>query len=240
MKRPHLILALVALTLAAVAQGPKSQAQTIQGWGTAVNPIGDCKFSTDGGQLVIEIPKSEKSQYDLAPDLSGSSAPRILTPVKGDFVIQVKVDTSSAAASEKSDAQNTGYYSGAGLVVFADEKNFIRFERAALFSANGNDPQLYTNFEIRVDGKVERKGSNGHLLPDKTKPVWLRLERKGTTMHASMSQDGENWVSLVPKELRNDAWTRDKIMAGIAAISSAKKTPFSPAYSDFSIRPGGQ
>lgn len=239
MKRPHILLTLVALTLVATADGPASKPQTIEGWGTAVNPAEDCKFNADDGRLVIEIPESGVRSYDLAMDFGGTNAPRVVAPVKGDFVIQVKIDASSAAAGENPGAQDSGYYSGAGLVVFADEKNFVRLERAALFSPEAG-ARLYTNFEIRVNGKVEKQGNTGDLPPDKTKPVWLRLERKGGELHASMSQDGEHWVFLAPKELRDEAWTRDTIVAGIAAISCGKKTPFSPAYSDFSIRQGGQ
>lgn len=238
MKRPLTSLTLVTIALVAAAQGPDPQPQPIKGWGSAINPTGDCKFKPADGRLVIEIPESAKLSYDLA-DSGETNAPRVLTPVKGDFVIQVKVDASSAASSENPHAQKTGYYSGAGIVVFADEKNFVRLERAALYSSH-QGAMLYTNFEIRVDGEVQKKGNTGDLPPDKGKPVWLRLERKGAAMHASMSQDGENWAPLPPKELSSEAWTRGNIVGGIAAISCAKKTPFSPAYSDFSIRAGRQ
>jgi regulation of enolase protein 1 (concanavalin A-like superfamily) len=235
MVRQHILLNLVAFTLVASADGPSSKPRTIEGWGTTVNAAEDCKFNAVGGQLVIEIPESEKKAYDLNADFGGTKAPRVFAPVKGDFVIQVRVDASSSARSETPGAQKSGYYSGAGLIVFADEKNFVRLERAALYSSE-EGARLYTNFEIRVDGKIEKQGNTGDLPPDKDKPVWLRLERKGGEIHGAMSQDGEQWVSLPAKQLRGEAWTHGNIVAGIAAISCGKKTPFSPAYSDFSIR----
>ncbi|PHQ31598.1 DUF1349 domain-containing protein [Rhodopirellula bahusiensis] len=206
----------------------------MEGWGTPINPAGDCSFAASDEDLTIVVPGTE-TPHDLSPELESSTAPRVVQPVSGDFVVEVRVDGMFQPGDESTQPGRTGY-TGAGLVVFADEGNFIRLERATLHRQAG-EPEPYTNFEIRVDGRLERIGIVGELPADQSKPTWLRLERKGDLMLGSVSLDGNNWEHGDPKELRAEAWAGNGIVAGVAAISTSKGN-FEPRYSALSLQRG--
>lgn len=232
----HTLLALLAIGLPGLADELAPTKQPVEGWGVALNPAGDCMWKPAGGKLTITVPGSDRP-HDLSPELDNLSAPRVVQPVKGDFIIQVRVDGSFQPGGESTQLGRTGY-TGAGLVVFADEDNFVRLERATL-QGQGGEPVAYTNFELRVDGKPESFGSTGDLPTQKDKPTWLRLERKGQRLWGAMSHDGEHWSKAVPKELRAEAWTRNDLVAGVAAISTSRQ-PFAPTFSALSIQPAPQ
>jgi len=229
--KSYLLLAVCALAFSTFAQEPNSGAPTIPGWGTPVNPGGDCKFDGDGKKLVIVVPGSDKA-HDLGAETSNMTAPRVLQPVKGDFVLSVKIDGEFAPGEDSTQRGRTGY-NGAGLVVFADENNYVRLERATLHSGEAAHP--YTNFEIRVDGQNERFGTTGDLPTQSGKPTWLRLERKGQQMLGAMSHDGQQWAYGTPKQLTSEAWKNAEVQAGVAAISTSKQ-PFTPVYTEFSVK----
>jgi regulation of enolase protein 1 (concanavalin A-like superfamily) len=207
----------------------------VEGWGETVDPAGDCEFEVKEGRLRITVPGSEKP-HDLSPELESGTAPRVLRPVKGDFVLQVKVG-GEFEPGDNSTQQGRTPYNGAGLVVFADEKNFVRLERAALQGAGQS--VAYPNFEIRVDGRLEGIGVAGGVAVDRAKPMWLKLERHGDEIRGAISQDGgEHWQEGAPKKLTAKAWAQEgAIKAGVAAISTATK-PFTAVYSDLSVTDG--
>jgi len=230
------IVALIAIALPGVADEPAPKKITIPGWGTCINPAGDCQFNAVNGALKITIPGFD-NPHDLSPELASTTAPRVVQSVVGDFVIQVKITGDFEPGDESTQSGRTGY-TGAGLVVFADENNFVRLERATL-QHQGDESHPYTNFEIRVDGQLERIGTTGDLPTEQDKPTWLRLERKGNQMIGAMSHDGENWTYGEPKKLRAEAWNGNNIVAGVAAISTSKRM-FTPTYSAFSLQQGAK
>jgi regulation of enolase protein 1 (concanavalin A-like superfamily) len=233
MKTYALLFLLAAVTPGlAIDLAPKLPPASTTHWGTTINPAEDCKVSQGVGSLTISVPGTAKP-HDLSPEMDSCTAPRVVQPVKGDFTIEVVVQGEFDPGDESSQEGRTGY-TGAGLVVFADEKNFVRLERATLHR-RGGEPAPYTNFEIRVDGKNERFGTTGDFKTEAGKPTWLRLERKGNQLFGSMSQDGKNWTKGEPKELRAEAWTKNDVVAGVAAISTSAQT-FTPTFSDLTIR----
>jgi len=236
--KTRILLALLAISLTSLADESIPKTKLIAGWGAAIDPVGDCKFETTDGKLTITVPSTAKP-HDLSPELASSTAPRVVQPVKGDFVIQVRVD-GEFQPGEESTQVGRAAYTGAGLVVFADQRNFVRFERATLHRQE-DEARPYTNFEIRVDGELERMGAIGDLPTEKDKPTWFRLERKGQQLLGAMSHDGEHWTKGEPKELRAEAWTRNDIVAGVAAIStSTSQKPFVPTFSAFSVQQGAK
>lgn len=210
------------------ADEPKFWKEKVEGWGTALDLAGDCKFVAKDNALVMTVPGGKP--HDLSAELKSSTAPRVLKPLSGNFVLQVKVEGEFVPGGESTEPRRSGYR-GAGLVVFADARNYARLERATL-QWTGEDPHAYTNFEIRVDGQLERIGTTGDAPLDPHKPTWLRLERKGNILQGAVSQDGREWVPLVPKEL-GDAWKEDTL-GGVAAISTSKEE-FTPRYSELSV-----
>lgn len=242
---PALVASLAAL-LPVSAQEPapkgappaeaKPADKNIKDWGSPIDPEGDCKFKVEAGKLTITVP-GEGKPHDLSPELASSTAPRVLQPLKGDFAIQVKVEGEFDPGDKSTQEGRTGY-TGAGLAVFADEKNFVRIERATLHG-QGGEPHAYTNFEIRVNGELEKIGTTADFATDGTKPMWLRLERKGDLLLGGMSQDGKNWTWGEPKELRAAAWQKPGVAGGIAAISTSEKS-FAPIYSELTVGKSGE
>jgi regulation of enolase protein 1 (concanavalin A-like superfamily) len=203
----------------------------VAGWGTALNPAEDCEFELTSDRLTIIVPGAE-TPHDLSSELASSTAPRVLQPVSGDFVIQVRVDGEFQPGTESTQEGRSGY-TGAGLLVMADAQNFVRIERATLHYP-GDISRPYVNFEIRVNGELKQQGTTGDFPTEGNKPTWLKLERKGQQMLGAMSHDGENWIYGNPKDLSAEAWTQDSIVAGVAAISTSLQT-FSPRYSELSV-----
>lgn len=232
--KTNALLVLLATILPAVANDPAPKLAPATHWGTTIDPAKDCKVREGAGRLTISVPGTSKP-HDLSPEMDSCTAPRVVQTVKGDFTIEVVVQGDFEPGAESSQEGRTGY-TGAGLVVFADEKNFVRLERATLHHGGG-EPAPYTNFEIRVDGQIERFGTTGDFPTEAGKPTWLRLERKGNQLIGSMSQDGENWTKGEPKELKAEAWTKNDIVAGVAAISTSAQT-FAPSFSQLTIRNG--
>jgi regulation of enolase protein 1 (concanavalin A-like superfamily) len=160
-------------------------------------------------------------------------APRVLRKVGGDFVVEVKVD-GTFNPSDQSTAERHVGYDGAGLVVLADDKNYVRIERATLHF-QGKNPRPYTAFEIRADGDVVRLGDLLDFPTVAGKPTWLRLERKGHVMAGAMSQDGVHWKYGTPKKLETKAWDGDEVRVGVLAVTTCPE-PFAPNLSDYSLQ----
>jgi len=229
--KTNVLLLLLATAIPSIAIDLAPKPPSEKDWGKTIDPAKDCTFTQEAERLTIDVPGTAEP-HDLSPEMDSCTAPRVVQPVKGDFTIVVMVHADSDPGEESTQAGRTGY-TGAGLVVFADEKNFVRLERATL--NRGGEPKPYTNFEIRVDGKNERFGSTSDFETVAGKPTWLRIERKGNQLLGSMSQDGINWTEGEPKELRAEAWKKNDIVAGVAAISTSKQT-FSPSFSNLTIR----
>jgi hypothetical protein len=99
-----LILGLALSWVPAIAQAPQNAAspafaqtapQTavgteLPGWGLAIDPDKDCKFTPGRGSLTIDVPAS---WHDLTPASPKPklNSPRVLREVDGDFVLTVKV-----------------------------------------------------------------------------------------------------------------------------------------------------
>lgn len=178
------------------AQEKLSETRSIPGWGMALDLAGDCEFTAASGKLTIVVPGSEKP-HGLSPDLNSDKAPRVLQSVRGDFTVTVRVDGTFQPTKESTQRSRFGY-NGAGLLVMADEGNFVRIERAGVHRPNGSKSN-FVNFEIHVDGKLQRYGLPKDFPTDGSKPTWLKLERKGDLMLGSMSHDLETWHAGNPK-----------------------------------------
>ena len=83
---------LAACLLPAAAPGGQQKTEEIKGWGTVVDPDGDCKFTEAKGKLTITVPRTH---HDLTytAQTTKLNAPRVLQKVRGDFQLDVKVLT---------------------------------------------------------------------------------------------------------------------------------------------------
>jgi hypothetical protein len=205
----------------------KQTKRELPGWGTAVDPDHDCTFFLAEDALSISVPGSHP--HDLAAEIHSTNAPRVLQSVRGDFTIQVRVEGRFAPGDESTQPGRTGY-NGAAVVAMSDAENTVTLARAVL--QRGEEAEPYANFEIRVDGELQRIGLTGdHPLP-KAGPVFLRLERRGSKFLGAVSADGMSWDVLGAKQIPEE-WPKE-LQTGIAAISTSKEE-FNPRFSKLQI-----
>lgn len=199
-------------------------------WGRAVDPNGDCTFYTSDGKLLIHIPAGPPP-HGFAAENRSTDAPRVLRDLCGDFTIQVQVDGRFSPGDESAQPGRTAYQGAALVAMAGGPENAVTLARAVL-QRPGSEAAHYANFEIRIDGELQRMGlpSDGPLPA--TGPVYLRLERRGNQMQAATSTDGVSWTNLPPKELPADC--PDTMQVGIVALSTSHHE-FNPRFSDLQV-----
>lgn len=132
----------------------------------------DTKYETKESGLSIKIP-SAKDLY-----ASATNAPRLLKAVTGNFEIETRVKFSP-----------TENYQGAGILIYNDEKNYIRLERGFGGTGGGDSG-------VRLD-RSEKGSYDAITTPDKfpteAKQVDLKIVRKGKDFKAFWreNEDGE-------------------------------------------------
>ncbi len=187
-------------------RGPR---MVIPGWGQLVNPDGDGTVETDQDSLVIHVPAKA---HDLSVELNRLNAPRVLQEVEGDFSIQVKVCGVLHPTAAGSIAGRLPYQSG-GLLVWGDNRNYLRLERAGL--ARDGSLHALTAFEVREKGELSAARVNEATDVD----TYLRLERRGNRFLGQVSADGRRWTSLEPLEADFPV----RVRLGVAVVNAAQQ-----------------
>lgn len=211
------------------ASSREDKAQTIKGWGTVTDPKGDCSIKEEKGKLTVKVPGGSR---DLNALVGGMEAPRVLQAVQGDFVVQVKVSGDFQPGEKAADPRRTRPFNGAGLMIWQDDKNYLRLERNRYYVAEvgryGCYPPLLEYFK---DG--EHQGTDPDPTLDKFfkgRSTWFRLARKGKKMTASYSHDGKEWTVL--KVFTVDF--ADKVSVGVAAINTSTER-FKVEFEEFKV-----
>ena len=179
-----------------------------QHWGLSVDPDGDCKFLLEQDELRIKIPGKP---HIISAELGGpksTNAPRVLSEIQGDFDAEVAVH-GTTPWNMNSLVQGRAPFFAAGLLVWQDEKNYLRIARGFL---NGH---CYPNWQQHGNSQVMH--DVGHDIPlNDQLPTVLRLKRRGDTFTASYSQDRKEWKELPPVK----ADIRRKLNVGVVAIQN--------------------
>ena len=102
--------------------------EELAGWGMAIDPDGDVKFTPTEKSLQLEIPGT---LHDLVADIGKFNAPRILRDVDHDFVSTVKVDGTFHPGGTSTKVK-TVPLNAAGLVLWKDSDNYIFIMRTAM------------------------------------------------------------------------------------------------------------
>jgi regulation of enolase protein 1 (concanavalin A-like superfamily) len=199
------------------------QRPALAGWGIVVDPDGDCVIGLENDTLTIKVPGKN---HDLSIEVNNMNAPRVMRAIEGDFIAQLKVSGKVRHTGGRASEHFYAYH-GAGLLLWKDERTYIRLERAAL-----NRDQLgvfhYASFELRKDGNRVRTQNPAFKIPDQD--MYLRLERRGDRVFGSFSADGVRWSSFEPHVLDLPA----RLTLGVAAISTSTEV-FQPEFSDFEV-----
>ena len=102
-------------------------------------------------------------------------------------------------------------YHGAGLIVWKDDRNYLRLERAVGMINGRTTP--YLNYELRKDGRL----THSQGIPIKDHPLYLKIRRAGGEIQAWRSPDGSRWSELPSLRFPTD----DRVMVGVVAINSS-------------------
>jgi len=196
---------------------------TPPGWGTPLDPDGDCKLTFDKDKLTITVPASD---HALCVEFGRMNAPRVLRDVEGDFQVQVRVSGAFPDGAQ-SVVKDRNAFHGAGLLLWQDEKTYVRLERANL--TIDRKKTSYVSFELRRDGRSERFRDVTEM-PLTGEPVYLRLERRGDTVLAAGSKDDVHWTYLAPLKMK----LPQKVRVGVLAGQNTSKG-FTAEFSDFKL-----
>jgi regulation of enolase protein 1 (concanavalin A-like superfamily) len=223
-RRSLLLAVLFASVLAGAARpGDDKKVAEFKGWGRLVDPDGDCKVSSENGRVTIMIPGTV---HALSAELEKMNAPRILREVDGDFIAQVKV-SGVVPPRDPSLVPSRRPFRSAGLLLWRDAGHYIRLERAGM-DLDGRSV-TYANFELRKDRRFERVG-DAFEHPLDGEETYLRLQRRGQTVIASVSPDGTHWTSLEPLALEMPR----RVQIGIAAVQNTS-APFETRFEGFKV-----
>lgn len=216
-------LSLVVLLVVSTTLAQEKAERAIKGWGTVVDPDGDCQVAEEEGKVTILIPGTHHNLNPL-PIFNNISAPRVLTEIEGDFLAQVKVNPFvRPAANTSSNGRNS--YVGGGLLVWQDGQNFIRLMRAA----RGDDNTLFLSLEMFQDGQMV--ASQYGTLEDE--PQYFRLERFDDEFSFSVSKNGRAWFRVPVANIK----LNKKLQVGVAAVNSTIKAT-STQFEEFKLLVG--
>ncbi len=186
------------------------------GWGEVIDPGHDCQVQMKDDEIRIEVPGTA---HDFAAELRRWNAPRVLTPIEGDFVLEVKIRGAFQPA-EPSTIEGRRPYHGAGLLLVQDEQNHLSLQRGAVLL--GKRLRHYANFELRhgPGGKV-----SNYEFEIEDRDISLRVARRGNRILGMASQDGVNWRAFNPIVVDFP----QAITVGVEAINSSQ-TPLSCSF----------
>jgi len=222
-----LFLCLLAFLGVPKTRGDDNKPQQITGWGTVFDPAGDCKVAEKDGKVTITIPGTH---HDLnpTPRFDNVLAPRVLQAIEGDFSIQVMVDVFARPEGKTASSKAGISFLAAGLLVWQDEKNFVRLLRAA----NGDRGSLFAHLEVYRDGKFV---GDGYSFMSDDKATHLKLTRKANVFTFAASADGKEWTELKGRSVPiGEIDLPNKLNVGIAATNSTTKE-FAPVFEGLSL-----
>jgi regulation of enolase protein 1 (concanavalin A-like superfamily) len=216
-RRRLLLLAVVVCLIILVGYLTAQRPKSVRGWGMLIDLDNDCTVSPGEGKLTITVPGGT---HDLNKQLGGMSAPRVLREVDGDFTIQVKVSGEFDPGDEaaKHNNRDIAPFCSAGLLLWQDEKNYLRLERNG-WCRDGKIGCYKPLIEYYRDSVPPPESEATLEQFFKGQSTWLKFERRGNSVTASYSHDGEEWTTA--KEITVELPPR--IQAGIAAVNTSTK-----------------
>jgi regulation of enolase protein 1 (concanavalin A-like superfamily) len=206
------VLLSAAVATAVTVRVDPARARFEKEWGGTEDPDQDCRFRVDPHRLMIMVPGTP---HALSAEIGKVNGPRVLRAVAGDFCAEVHVE-GVLPMDPHSPMPGRWAYFGAGLLVWQDDQNYVRFERSRMHIQPSGQWRCYPCFELRAGGKVTRRWQVSDGTLDDAKPAFLRLVRRGGTLTASYTQYDGDWKELPPLEIDFGG----KVRVGVAACHS--------------------
>ncbi|QDV47479.1 hypothetical protein Enr13x_73880 [Stieleria neptunia] len=208
-------LCMILLTgIDAVTARADEPAKTIKGWGLVEDPTNESKIDFDNKTLTLTAPDDYVDNHP-----SGRvNAPRVLQDVSGDFTVQVGVihvdEAKPNSVHKVLKSFPTAYHAGS-LLLRLDDRSCVRLERISKNLEGKQSPACV--LEVWKD----RKQSFIRAFGIEDVPTILKLERRGTKLMASFSQDdGDTWKGFPEQSLKD--WPR-KIKVGVSMTSNTDR-----------------
>jgi regulation of enolase protein 1 (concanavalin A-like superfamily) len=179
------------------------------------------------GALTCQV---QGTLHDLNIDIGKTNGPRVVQEVEGDFLAEVKVCGSFQPGPVRTGPRSVPV-NGGGLLLWQDDGNYIRLERAAMY----RDGRVLgiVNFESREHGTREQVHNKGGLDP--RQDIWLRLERRGAVISGSFSTDGRSWEDLEPMDV---GWP-ERLEIGVDVVNSCGD-PMTVRFQDYIFKPSAR
>jgi regulation of enolase protein 1 (concanavalin A-like superfamily) len=217
------VILVACLSAPAISVGDEPPVRRVPEWGQVVDPSRDCKVTHDPARdrLTIAVPGTP---HVLSAEIAGMplGAPRVVQDISGDFKASVRVEGKLDPGPSKSTIYDP--YHGAGLIVWKDEGNYLRLERAV--AVIHGRTTAYINYELREGGRLTF--SRGIAI--RNRPLHLKIEREGEAIRAWRSPDGSRWAELPGPAVPMTGPVR----VGVVAINSSRH-PLSAELEHFRI-----
>ena len=216
------LLAAAACLLVLSVRADDKPGTHLKGWGEVIDPDHDCQIDLDKGKVTMKLPGKA---HDFAAELQRRNAPRILSEVGGDCILEVKV-SGELKPSDTSTIEGRRPYNGAGLLLLKDDNNYVSLHRGAVYL--DDKVRHYLNFELRKDAELTVSRYEVDLDNEDT---YVRLERRGDKVFALGSHDHVHW------KVYDDPIEIDfpyVVQVGVEAVSSSDK-PFRCAFEEYAI-----
>jgi serine/threonine protein kinase len=208
--------------------------------GPLVDPDKDCRFARDenGRALTIEIPGDRL--HTLAQELVTEAdkkkplhnAPMTLAPIEGDFAAVVLVtgefSPSLTLPEDREGNDISSTFQSAGLLLYKDKDNFIRFERTSGVAVGSMQPSHKVLFQAVKDGK--QKDSLTYPLRPESPAYLFMLRRKGLVICGLAPDLATPPIQI--KEVPLDLPSQLKV--GLSA-SNISATPITASFENFAL-----
>ena len=218
---PHLVQVTAAVAILSICN--EIGAVEIAGWGTVINPDGDCKIESSAGSVTFRLPEGKHDLwYGGNNPETRFNSPRVLRRVEGDFVAIVRV----TAFWDRGIVD--GGYNGAGLVVWDSEKQYLRHERNRMNNGRGTYTYISPLYD-QNDRRVYYNATQDEFF--KGNSTWLRITRRASLFRTEISHDGQKWIrtGVVSTEFPTS------VGVGIHSTNSTGKA-FAVRFDKFSVK----
>lgn len=215
---------------------PPRPALGFKALGKLIDPTTKSKWVAEDEGRVLTAPAK---LCFLFPPAQLNTSPRALVGVEGDFDVQVKVvGDAEGKLKPGADPVKGGpigpngmpiSFSGAGLLIWQDETNFLRLERAAW-------TQNARNIFPQVVCEVWKGGQSEVVVPDvpgAASPLSLRIQRRGADFACAFSLDDQVWQEV--KKFKADF--NANVEVGVLASNTSKKS-FPVRFEGFLVTQG--
>ncbi|QDU77238.1 hypothetical protein Pan97_43010 [Bremerella volcania] len=162
-------------------------AEELPGWGEITDPVGNCPVDFVESGVSLSIPAG---LHDMNPRLQVTNAPRVMQTVEGDFLYEIRV-SDFPRPQAKTGVDGHASYVAAGILVWQDDRNILRWTRTGSGEANA----VFLSCEQYEQGQLIGGGN----FPMEDKPITLRVERRKDRLILSATYDNSSWRKVLER-----------------------------------------